>query len=212
MQDLPCRADPTQETCCATVDHADYTALTRRYELHHTDQTYYLSAMKYLDHELWELKIYLICQSCGILFACFSLAIPSMGHSGKRNTVHSSISYVYVYLSNFRTFANFSLRTKHFSAKHRMVGRMNPGRTHWSRSRRDPCKPYYCMYSCPLYFSEFFFRSPGLLSLYELDLIFHAYLSPFIPIRKRDTACTYHSGKRNTVHTVYARAVLCTFL
>ena len=39
----------------------------------------------------------------------------------------------------FRTFAHFSLRTKHFSAKHRMLGHMKPGRTHWSRSRRDPC-------------------------------------------------------------------------
>ena len=47
--------------------------------------------------------------------------------------------YVYVCLSIFRTFANFSLRTKDFSAKHQMRGHMKPGRTHWSRSRRDPC-------------------------------------------------------------------------
>ena len=47
--------------------------------------------------------------------------------------------YVYVCLSIFRTVAHFSLRTKHFSAKHQILGHMKPGRTHWSRSRRDPC-------------------------------------------------------------------------
>ena len=39
MQDLPYRADPTQETG-PTVDHADYTAPTWQHELDHTDQEY----------------------------------------------------------------------------------------------------------------------------------------------------------------------------
>ena len=47
------------------LDHADYTASTRQHELCHTDHTdqayVYISALKDLDHELWEQIICLMC-------------------------------------------------------------------------------------------------------------------------------------------------------
>ena len=52
VQDLPSRANPTQETCA--IEHADYFAgPTRQHELDHTDQQcIYISAVKELLDEL----------------------------------------------------------------------------------------------------------------------------------------------------------------
>ena len=54
-EDLPYRADPTQETYATVDNHADDTAPTRQHELDHTRSGIYpISALDDLDHELWE--------------------------------------------------------------------------------------------------------------------------------------------------------------
>ena len=64
-------------------------------------------------------------------------SIRSMG-AGRRP--FGVLVHIYICMSIFRTFANFSLRTQHCcSVKHQILVHMKPGRTRWSRSRRDPC-------------------------------------------------------------------------